>query len=80
MRRHKAVLISLTVESAEDQVATVKEAFTAKYQGNKNTGIVEVSFAVGEEVVVLKSWEGDTCLIKRGDQVFNVPKRYLSST
>lgn len=61
-------------------MATVKEAFTAKYQGNKNVEVVEVSFAVGVEVVVLKSWEGDTCLIKRGDQVFNVPKKYLSST
>ena len=61
-------------------MATVKEAFKAKYQGNKNAEIVEVSFAAGEEVEVLKTWEGDTCLIKKGDRVFNVLKRYLSST
>lgn len=59
-------------------MATVKEAFMAKYQGNKNVEVVEVSFTPGEEVKVLKEWKGETCLVKKGDQVFNVPKRYLS--
>lgn len=59
-------------------MATVKEAFTAKYQGNKNVEVVEVSFTLGEEVKVLKEWKGETCLVKKGDQVFNVPKRYLT--
>ena len=57
---------------------TVKEAFTAKYRGNKNVEILEVSFAPGEEVKVLKEWKGETCLGKKGDQVFNVPKKYLN--
>jgi hypothetical protein len=39
---------------------------------------VEVSFAPGEEVKVLKEWKGDTCLIKKGDHVFNVEKKYLA--
>ena len=59
-------------------MATVKEAFTLKYQGNINTGIVGVSFVPGEEVKVLKEWKGETCLVKKGDQVFNVPKKYLN--
>lgn len=59
-------------------MATVKEAFTAKYQGNTNAPVVEVSFSPGEEVAVLKEWEGDSCLVKKGDQVFNVPKKMLS--
>jgi len=59
-------------------MATVKEAFTAKYQGNKNAQVTEISFTPGEEVKVLKEWKGETCLIKKGDRVFNVPKKYLS--
>jgi len=59
-------------------MATVKEAFTAKYQGNKNAQVTEISFSPGEEVKVLKEWKGETCLIKKGDRVFNVPKKYLS--
>ena len=59
-------------------MATVKEAFTAKYQGNKSAPIVDVSFTPGEEVKVLKDWKGETCLIKKGDQVFNVLKKYLN--
>lgn len=58
-------------------MARVKEAFTAKYQGNKNAAPLEVSFSPGEEVKVLKEWKNDTCLIRKGDQVFNVPRKYL---
>ncbi len=59
-------------------MATVKEAFTVKYQGNTKAEMVEVSFVPGEEVKVLKEWKGETCLVKKGDQVFNVPKKYLN--
>ncbi|MBI2991622.1 MAG: hypothetical protein HYY47_05735 [Deltaproteobacteria bacterium] len=59
-------------------MAKVKEAFTAKYQGNKNSQIVEVSFTPGEEVKVLKEWKDETCLVKKGDHVFNVAKKYLT--
>lgn len=60
-------------------MATVKEAFTAKHQGNKNAEIAEVSFTSGEEVKVIKEWKNDTCLVKKGDgTVFNVPKKYLN--
>ncbi len=61
-------------------MATVKEAFTWKVQGNKNAPIVEVAFTPGEEVQVLKEWKDDTCLVKKGNQVFNVPKKYLNVT
>jgi len=59
-------------------MATVKEAFTLKYQGNINVEIEEVSFATGEDVQVLKEWKGETCLVKKGEQVFNVPKKFLN--
>ncbi len=59
-------------------MATVKEAFTLKYQGNINVEIEEVSFAAGVDVQVLKEWKGETCLVKKGEQVFNVPKKYLN--
>jgi len=59
-------------------MATVKEAFTLKYQGNINVEIEEVSFAAGEDVQVLKEWKGETCLVKKGEQVFNIPKKYLN--
>lgn len=59
-------------------MATVKEAFTAKYQANKSAKIVEVSFSPGEEVKVLKEWQDETCLVKKDDKVFNVPKKNLN--
>ena len=59
-------------------MATIKEAFTLKYQGNINVEIEEVSFAAGEDVQVLKEWKGETCLVKKGEQVFNIPKKYLN--
>ncbi len=59
-------------------MATIKEAFTLKYQGNLNVEIEEVSFAAGEEVELLKEWKGETCLVKKGEQVFNVPKKFLN--
>lgn len=59
-------------------MATVKEAFKVKYQGNTKAEIVEVSFKPGEEVKVLKEWKGESCLVKKGNQVFNVPKRSLN--
>ena len=59
-------------------MAKIKEAFTAKYQASKNSEILEVSFTSGEEVKVLKEWKDETCLIKKGDNVFNVPKKYLT--
>ena len=59
-------------------MATIKEAFTLKYQGNINVEIEEVSFAAGEDVQLLKEWKGETCLVKKGDKVFNIPKKYLN--
>ncbi len=59
-------------------MATIKEAFTLKYQGNINVEIEEVSFAAGEDVQLLKEWKGETCLVKKGDKVFNIPKKFLN--
>lgn len=59
-------------------MAKIKEGVTLKYQGNKNAPIVDVSFAAGEEVQVLKEWKNDACLVKKGAQVFNLPKKYLA--
>ena len=59
-------------------MAKVKEVFTMKYQGNKTAPVVEVSFAAGEEVQVLKEWKNDAYLVKKDNQVFNVPKKFLA--
>lgn len=59
-------------------MATIKEAFTAKYQANKNAPVVDVSFTAGEEVKLIKEWKGESCLIKKGEQVFNVPTKYIN--
>ena len=58
-------------------MAKVKEAFKMKYQGNKNAQVVEVAFTAGEEVQVLREFKNDACLVKKGNQVFNVPKKYI---
>jgi hypothetical protein len=61
-------------------VATVKQAFTIKYQGNKNAPVVEIAFAPGEEIKIVKEWKNETCLVRKGDgKVFNVQKKYLQS-
>ena len=59
-------------------MAKAKEAFTMKYQGNKTAPIVEVSFSAGEEVEVVKEWKNDAYLVKKDNQVFNVPKKFLT--
>lgn len=59
-------------------MATVKEPFTSKYRANINSEVVEVSFKPGEEVQVLREWKNDSCLVKKGNQVFNVSKKYLN--
>jgi hypothetical protein len=58
--------------------ATIKESFKWKYRANVNSEVLEVSFAAGEQVDVLKEWKNDACLIKKNNQVFNVPKKYLN--
>lgn len=60
-------------------MATVKEGFKIKYQGNKNSAVVDMAFTPGEEVKILKEWKNDTCLVRKGDgKVFNVEKKYLN--
>ncbi len=61
-------------------MAKVKEAFTVKYQANKNSEIIDVPFAPGEEIEILKEWKGETCLVKKEDKVFNVEKKYLAAS
>jgi len=59
--------------------ATIKHPFKWKYHANVNAEVVEISFAAGETVQVLKEWKNDACLIKRDNQVFNVPKKFLNA-
>jgi len=58
--------------------ATIKQPFKWKYRANVNAEVMEISFAAGETVQVLKEWKNDACLIKRDNQVFNVPKKFLN--
>lgn len=60
-------------------MATVKEPFTSKYRGNINSEVVEISFKPGEEVQILREWKNESCLIRKGNQVFNVAKKYLNA-
>ena len=46
-------------------MATVKEAFTCKYQSTKNSGIEEASFSPGDEVEVVKEWSNEMCLVRK---------------
>jgi hypothetical protein len=59
--------------------ATVKEGFKWKYKANVSAEIVEVDFAPGEQVQILREWKNGTCLVRKGNQVFNVPKKYLEA-
>ena len=56
----------------------VKEGFSWKHQGNINVPVEEVSFSAGEDVQIIKEWQNETCLIRKGDKVLNIPKKYLS--
>ena len=59
-------------------MATVKEAFTYKFQSTKNSEIEEAEFSPGDEVEVVKEWGNDMLLVKNGDGVvFNVPKKNI---
>jgi hypothetical protein len=60
-------------------MASVKEAFTYKYQSTKNSGIEETTFSPGDEVEVVKEWSNDMCLVRDADGVvFNVPTKNLN--
>jgi hypothetical protein len=59
-------------------MATVKEAFTYKYQTTKNSGIEEAGFSPGDEVDLIEEWSNELCLVRNGDGVvFNVPKKNI---
>lgn len=60
-------------------MASVKEAFTCKYQSTKNSGIEEATFSPGDEVEVVKEWSNGMCLVRNTDGVvFNVPTKNLN--
>jgi hypothetical protein len=60
-------------------MATVKEAFTCKYQSTTSAGIEEATFSPGDEVEVVKEWSNDMCLVRDADGVvFNVPTKNLN--
>ena len=59
-------------------MASVKEAFTCKYQSTTSAGIEEAAFSPGDEVEVIQEWSNDMCLVRNADGVvFNVPKKNL---
>jgi NADPH-dependent curcumin reductase CurA len=55
-------------------MATFKEDFTAKYQTTKDADIEETTFAAGDEVSSVQTWD-DYVLVKDDDgHFYNVPK------
>jgi hypothetical protein len=55
-------------------MATFKQALTLKHQSNLSEDVEEVRFEAGEEVTVLKEWDG-RYLVKSDDgKLFNVAK------
>ena len=59
--------------------ATVQENFTAFIRAKKAQPPTPIQFKVGEQVTLLKVWEGDLCLIKNKDgKAFNIRKALLN--
>ena len=55
-------------------MASITKPLTLKHQSNLSEDVEEVSFAPGDEVTVLKEWNG-FYLVKNDDgKLFNVPK------
>ncbi len=59
-------------------MAKVKEAFTAYLRMGKEGETESIEFQSGEEVEIVKEWEGELVLIKKGDgKLFNIKKSLL---
>jgi hypothetical protein len=57
---------------------TMKQATTLKHRSNLGEGTLDVSFAAGEPVTILKEWQS-SYLVKNGaGQLFNVPKHLIA--
>ena len=55
-------------------MASITKPLTLKHQSNLSEDVEEVSFVPGDEVTVLKEWNG-SYLVKNDDgKLFNVPK------
>ncbi len=59
-------------------MAKVKEAFSAYLRMGKEGEVETVEFQSGDEVEIVKEWEGELVLIKNGDgKLFNIKKSLL---
>lgn len=69
--------LAITTEGLVD-MAKVKEAFTAHIRMGKEGAAQPVEFQSGEEVEIVKEWEGELVLIKNSDgKLFNIKKSLL---
>lgn len=67
----------ITTEGIWD-MAKVKEGFTAYIRMGKEGGAEPVEFQAGEDVEIVKVWEGELALIKNSDgKLFNIKKTLL---
>jgi hypothetical protein len=58
-------------------MARITRDVTLKHQANLGEETEEVAFAAGDEVTVLKEWEGRALCKSADGKLFNVPKEYL---
>jgi hypothetical protein len=59
-------------------MAKAKEAFSAYLRMGKEGEVETVEFQSGDEVEIVKEWEGELVLIKNGDgKLFNIKKSLL---
>jgi len=57
----------------------VKEAFTAYLRMGKEGAAESIEFQSGDEVEIVKEWEGELVLIKNSDgKLFNIKKSLLN--
>ena len=60
-------------------MATIKQAVTLKHQANLGEEVLEVVFAEGDRVTVLKRWDDFYLCRNDAGQLFNIPKHYVDA-
>ncbi len=60
-------------------MASLKKALTLKHQSNLSEDVEEVQFNAGDEVTVLKEWNGHYLCKSDDGKLFNIPKEAVES-
>lgn len=60
-------------------MATVKTAFTAKFQTTKDGDIEETSFGAGDSVTIVQTWDRFYLIKDDNGHYYNVPKANIEA-